>query len=134
MYNQLYLFLVYHISTSQDRKKILMIYGQHFEIPLIVSYYKWPMDIFRVSGQLNVNLEAIGQGFPERLVPGTRYIVGMLDYYINNNTEYIGGRASWKTSLKTRNYADARYFHITILDLVLTLVLTSHSIKFLKHN
>ena len=54
------------------------------------------MGIFRVSGQFNVNLEAIGQGFPERLVPGTKYIVGNLDS-INNNTEYIGGRASWKT-------------------------------------
>ena len=54
------------------------------------------MGIFRVSGRLNVNLEARGQGFPERLVPGTKYILGMLDS-INNNTEYIGGRASWKT-------------------------------------
>ena len=72
------------------------------------------MGIFRVSGRLNVNLEAIGQGFQERLVSGTKYIVGMLDS-INNNTEYIGGRASWKTFLKTRNYADARYFLSIIL-------------------
>ena len=92
------------------------------------------MGIFRVSGQFNVNLEAIGQGFPERLVPGTKYIVGILDS-INNNTEYIGGRASWKTFfLKTRNYADARYFLIIILVLVPSLVLTPHSIKFLKHS
>lgn len=78
-----------------------MIYGQNFEIPYIASYNKQPLGIFRVSGRLNVNLEARGQGFPQRLVPGTKYILGMLDS-INNNTEYIGRRASWKTFFENK--------------------------------